>query len=65
MQILLTAQYFLILQYALPPNRQALREAAQQVAAGRQDFQTASEELQRGLGLDTRPLVRPSKALFK
>lgn len=38
--------------------RQALREAAQQVAAGQRQYQSAAEELQRGLGLDTRPLVR-------
>jgi hypothetical protein len=39
--------------------REALRRAAQQVAAGEQHLHGGSEEVQRGLGLDTRPLVRP------
>lgn len=41
------------------PCREALRQAAQQVAAGGQHLHGVSDEVQRGLGLDTRPLVRP------
>ena len=44
------------------PCREALRQAAKQVAAGRQQLNDVSEEVQRGLGLDTRPLVRPWSA---
>jgi hypothetical protein len=40
-------------------HRQALRQAASQVAAGEQRLRSGpAEELQRGLALDTRPLVR-------
>lgn len=41
---------------ASPHYRQALREAAQQVAAGQRHYQSAADDLQRALGLDTRPL---------